>query len=159
MFYLIFTGCNILQDKPTEGSNSVTLKELETLGYGADLYSCNKDCFTKLLTKTDTNFIINNVQDYSKLISKASCLDIPEWPEVDFIRNTLLAGVIISPTSCARLLREELIYDPFKVTYTLTVTLQTGSSQTSSAIFFWGLTDKIPADANIIFDYKYNSIQ
>jgi hypothetical protein len=160
IFLFIAAGCSILQDNPPDGSSSVELRALGNLGYGADLYSCNKDCYTKLISKIDTNFIINDIQDYSKLTSRASCLEIPDWPSVDFSKNTLLAGVIISPSSCASLVKkEEMVYDSFKVTYTLIVTLQQGSSPTFSAVFFWVLTDKIPSDADIFFEYRYNSIQ
>jgi hypothetical protein len=156
---LITTGCKISQDNFPDGSTSIEFRPLGILGYGADLFSCEKDCYTKLISKKDTTYFINSTEDYSKLILKASCLDVLEWPSVDFSKNSLLAGVIISPTSCARIVKEDLILNPFDMKYSMIVTLQQGASPVYSAIFFWVLTDKIPTDANISFEVRYNSIQ
>ena len=156
---LILAGCvNNNGDEP-DNPTSVEIRALGGMGFGADIYSCSKDCYSKLLSKKDTTYFINSIEDYSKLIMKASCLEIQQWPDVDFSKNSLLAGVIISSTSCASIVKETLVRDPSSPKYTLIITLQHGSSPAFSAIFYWVLTDKIPANVNVSFEVKYNSIQ
>jgi hypothetical protein len=156
---IIATGCNILGEKSEDGSSSIELKALGDMGFGADLYSCVKECYSKLVSKIDTNFVINNNEDYVKFEISASCLEITTWPSVDFDKNTLLAGIIISPTTCSRIVKQSLSLNPFDSKYTFMVTLEPGATQTPGAIFFWGVTNKLPADASITFQYRYNSIQ
>jgi hypothetical protein len=156
---LILAGCvNNNRDQP-DNPFSVEIKALGNLGFGADAYSCSKDCYNKLITKKDTTFFINSIEDYSKLIMIASCLEIQQWPDVDFSKNSLLAGVTISSTSCASIVKETLVQDPSSLKYTLIITLQQGSSPAFSAIFYWMLADKIPVNANVSFEVKYSSIQ
>jgi hypothetical protein len=160
ILYTISGGCNIFDNNEIpDGGTSVEIKPLGDLVYGADLFSCNKDCYGKLAVKADTNFIINSNSAYDKLKERASCLEILNWPDIDFTKYTLLAGVIITPTSCCLIAREDLSLDPFNSVYTLTVTLQPGTNDTPGAVFFWALTARLPEDSNIVFLHKYNSIQ
>jgi len=156
---LIMAGCvNHNSDEP-DNPSSIEIRALGGMGFGADVYSCSKDCYNKLLSKKDTTFFINSIADYSKLIMKASCLEIQQWPDIDFTKNSLLAGITISSTSCASIVKESLVQDPSTLKYTLIITLQHGSSPAFSAIFYWVLTDKISASASVSFEVKYNSIQ
>jgi hypothetical protein len=153
-------GCNLLdKDNSPDGGTAVEIAALGELGFGADLLSCTKACITVLTSNADTNFVINSAADYEQLKIKASCLEIAAWPDVDFTKSTLLAGIIITPTSCSRIVREDLTLDPFNSVYTLMVTLQPGVYQALGAIFFWALTEKLPGDAEMVFLHKYNSIQ
>lgn len=156
---LVAAGCSSNTNDQSDSSSAIEIRSLGNIGFGADLYSCNKDCYNKLISKKDTSFFINTLQDYSKLITTASCLEISPWPDVDFSSNSLLAGVAISSTSCATLQKETLVYDPFAQKYTFIVILQQGSTPAFSAVFFWALTNKISSDAKISFEVKYSSIQ
>jgi len=156
---LILTGCNIFDDpSQIDGGTSEELKPLGDMGYGADQLACNKNCYSGLVSKEDTSFIINSAEEYDKLKVKAMCLEVLTWPEIDFSKQTLLAGIIITPTSCCKMIKEELVYDPFVQKYTLTVTLFPGLSDQPAALFFWGLSKKLSSDASVEFKNKYNTI-
>jgi len=157
---LLIPGCNNPDDNYSPDSGiTIEFKPLGDLTYGADLFSCSKDCYNKMLSKIDTGYIINNDNDYTKFKIRANCLEINEWPVVDFSKYTLLAGVIITPTSCCKTIRIDLTKDLSLPKYALMVTLQPGPDQSAGTVFYWGVTPGLPAEAEVFFMHKYYSIQ
>ena len=154
-------GCNNSDDEiPDSTGTTVELNPLGDLAYGADIYSCSKDCYSKLLVKMDTGCVIKNDDDYTKFKIRANCLEVTEWPAVDFTKNTLLAGNIITNTSCCVIIKIDFTKDLSLPMYSFIVTLQPGQSSTPpGAVFYWGVTPKLPDDASVVFVYKYYSIQ
>ena len=157
---LLTPGCNNSDENDIPDSGiTIELKPLGDLAYGADLYACTKDCYSKIFARTDTGYVINNNDDYTKFIIRAGCLEVAEWPAVDFSKSTLLAGVIITSTTCCTTLRIDLTKDLSLPKYTLMVTLQPGPNSSPGAVFYWGVASKLPSDAEVLFMNKYYSIQ
>lgn len=154
---LLIASCNPVGDNPGDGFSTEELKPLGDMGYGADNYACTMDCYSKLVVKADTNFVINSVSDYEKLKARAACLEIIAWPEVDFEKNTLLAGSLITSSSCCKILELTLAYDPFKVEYNIVLTMLPGPNQNPGALYFWALAKKMPPGTVVSFHYKFNS--
>jgi hypothetical protein len=156
---LISAGCTSRDDQIIDSGTAVELKPLGDLAYGADTYSCQKDCYIKLVSQIDTGYVINNDIDYEKFKIRANCLEVRDWPVIDFAKNTLLAGVIITPNSCCTTLRIDFTRDLSLPKYTVMVTLQPGPNAFPGAVFYWGLTTKLPSDSEVFFMHKYYSIQ
>jgi len=157
---LLTPGCNNPDENNSPDSGlTIEFNPLGELTNGADLYACSKDCYNKIPDKIDTGYIINNDNDYTKFKIRANCLEIDEWPVVDFSKYTLLAGVIITPTSCCKILRIDFTKDLSLPKYALMVTLQPGPDQLMGSVFYWGITPRLPAEAEVFFMHKYYSIQ
>jgi hypothetical protein len=156
---LITAGCINKEDPSLDSGIYVEYKPLGDLAYGADSYSCQKDCYIKLVSPIDTGYVINNDIDYEKYKLRVACLEIRDWPVIDFTKNTLIAGVIITPTSCCTTLRIDFTKELSIPKYTVMVTLQPGPNPFPGAVFYWGLTTKLPADSEVFFMHKYYSIQ
>ena len=142
---------------PGDGFTTEELKPLGDLGYGADNFACTMDCYSKMVIKADTSFVINSVSGYEKLHQRASCLEIDSWPDVDFEKNTLLAGAVITPSNCCKILEVSLAYDPFKVEYNIVLTMLPGTDQNPGALYFWALAKKLAPGTIVSFHYKFNS--
>lgn len=146
VFIMAFNCCK-------ENATLIEIKTapLESLGYGADTLSCLKACLGKLQEKVNKSFIINNTEDYDSFKSYVSCLEISNWPLIDFEKYTLLSGIEISSGTCGRLLPDLFTIKKTNSKYIFTVTYEVGGYTAFSAIFYWALVGKINPLSQIEF--------
>lgn len=147
-------SCNKISLVKNNEYLSKTISPLEALGFGADTLSCLKSGYSKLPECLDKSFIINNIDDYNSFRNYVSCLEIDNWPLIDFEKYTMLAGIKILGTTCGRLLPNDFSLLQSNSKYVFTVFIQPGGYTAMSAIFYWVLTDKISPKSEIEFVIK-----
>jgi hypothetical protein len=144
----------ILSNDKKEFSDSL-IRPLGNLGFGADTLSCIKSCYVKLTEPKDSTFVIKNYSDYNGFKNYVSCLEINNWPSVDFDKNNVLAGISILGMSCGRIIPEKFSLTNHNGNYKFIVVIKPGVWMQMSVVFYWVIINKINPDSDVEFIIEY----
>jgi|LAHR01.1.fsa_nt_gb hypothetical protein len=139
MLLTMFINCEKVKIEESE----ILISPLPLLGYGSDSLACTNSFYAKIENPLDTTFLINSIEEYNQFKSYVSSLEIANWPQLDFEKKTLVAGIGILNTSCAKIIPEEFRVFKENSELTINICIAGGHYQAFSAFTYWFLIDKL----------------